>query len=395
MKNNKRVILIVMDSVGIGELDDAADYGDKGAATLQNIAAEIGELKLPNLESLGLGKIENIKGISSEIEAEAAYTKAAEKSKGKDTTTGHWEIAGLISAKPFPTYPDGFPDEVMDKFQEAIGRKTLANKPASGTVIIEELGEKHLETGKPIVYTSADSVFQIAAHEEVIPVEELYDYCKKAREILQGEHAVARVIARPFVGEAGSFERTERRKDFSLSPPAPTILNHLKDEGLEVNAVGKITYIFNHSGITDAVTTSNNMDGVDQTLEYMDKTKNGLIFTNLVDFDQNYGHRRNVEGYAEALKNFDQRIPEIKAKMQDDDLLIITADHGCDPTYQGSDHTREYVPVLFYGENIPADLNLEVRDSFSDIAATIADFFDLQAEVEGKSINADRKRRMF
>lgn len=386
MIDKKRVILIVMDSVGIGELPDAEEYGDQGAATLQNIAAEVGGLKLPNLEKMGLGKIASIKGLNSDLEAEAIYAKAAEKSKGKDTTTGHWEIAGLVSETPFPTYPNGFPTEIMDQFHQAIGRKSLANRPASGTVIIEELGEKHLETGEPIVYTSADSVFQIAAHEDIISVDKIYDYCQKARKILQGEHAVARVIARPFVGEPGNFERTERRKDFSLAPPKPTILNHLQDAGFEINAVGKITYIFNHSGITDSVTTANNMAGVDQTLEYLKTTEKGLIFTNLVDFDQNYGHRRNVEGYAKALENFDQRIPEIKAAMEDDDLLIITADHGCDPTHKGTDHTREYIPVLVYGEQIRNDLNLGTLSSFSDIAATIADFYNLETPIKGRSI---------
>ncbi|SIQ81108.1 phosphopentomutase [Halanaerobium kushneri] len=389
MKNIKRVILMVMDSVGIGELPDAGDYGDQGAATLQNIAAEMNGLKLPNLEKIGLGKIETINGIKSELKAEGAYGKAAEKSRGKDTTTGHWEIAGLISKTAFPTYPDGFPKEVMNKFEQEIGRGTLANKPASGTAIIEELGEEHLKTGKPIIYTSADSVFQIAAHEDIIPVAKLYDYCKKAREILQGEHAVARVIARPFVGEPGNFERTERRKDFSLTPPEPTILNLLEDQGLEVNAVGKITYIFNHSGITSSVTTSDNMDGVDKTIEYLDQTEKGLIFSNLVDFDQNYGHRRNVEGYAAALKAFDQRIPEITAAMRDDDLLIITADHGCDPTHQGTDHTREYIPLLVYGKGVKHDLNLGIRDSFSDIAATIADIFEIDNFKTGESFKTD------
>lgn len=385
MKEINRVILMVMDSVGIGELPDAEEYGDRGAATLQNIANAVGGLELPNLEKLGLGKIESIAGLSSDIEAEGAFAKAAEKSKGKDTTTGHWEIAGLISEKPFPTYPDGFPPEVMDEFEKAIGRESLANKPASGTVIIEELGEEHMESGKPIVYTSADSVFQIAAHEDVVPVEELYDYCRKAREILQGKHAVARVIARPFVGEAGNFERTERRKDFSLTPPEPTVLNNLKEAGFEVNAVGKITYIFNHSGISDAVTTADNMDGVDKTLDYLKNSEQGLIFTNLVDFDQNYGHRRNVSGYEEALKAFDERIPEIKAAMREDDLLIITADHGCDPTHKGTDHTREYIPLMLYGEKLEKDIDLGVRSSFSDIAAAISDIFELEKSISGSS----------
>ncbi|MEC9489646.1 MAG: phosphopentomutase [Halanaerobiales bacterium] len=385
MKKFNRVILMVMDSVGIGELPDAGEYGDQGAATLQNIAAELGGLELPNLEKLGLGKIEPIQGLDSELEAEGAYGKAAEKSKGKDTTTGHWEIAGLISEQPFPTYPDGFPAEVMDQFQKAIGKDTLGNKPASGTVIIEELGQKHLETGKPIVYTSADSVFQIAAHEDVISIDELYNYCKKARKILQGEHAVARVIARPFLGEPGNFERTERRKDFSLTPPEPTVLNQLQDNDLEVNAVGKITYIFKHSGISNSITTSNNMAGIDMTIELLDQSQEGLIFTNLVDFDQNYGHRRNIEGYAAALKDFDQRIPEIKAAMKNDDLLIITADHGCDPTHAGTDHTREYIPLLVYGKDINKNTSLGVRDSFSDIAATIAAVFDIDQLKNGKS----------
>lgn len=385
MENFKRIILIVMDSVGIGELPDAAEYGDQGAATLQHTAAEVGGLKLPNLEKMGLGKIAEIKGLASDLKAEAVYGKAAEKSKGKDTTTGHWELAGLVSETPFPTYPAGFPAAIMTEFEEAIGRGTLGNKPASGTVIIEELGPKHLATGKPIVYTSADSVFQIAAHEAVIPVEKLYDYCQQAREILQGEDAVARVIARPFVGQAGDFTRTKRRKDFSLTPPEPTILDYLKEAGLTVNAVGKITYIFNHRGISNSVTTADNMEGVDQTIEFLDQTEKGLIFTNLVDFDQNYGHRRNAQGYAAALKDFDQRLPELKAAMRDQDLLIITADHGCDPTHQGTDHTREYIPLLLYGKNLKADYDLKIRDSFSDLAALIAENFNLEADIAGES----------
>ncbi len=380
-----RVVLLVIDSVGIGELPDAEKFGDKGAATLQNIAFELGGLKLPNLERLGLGKIEPIEGINAKLKAEAAFAKLAEKSNGKDTTTGHWEIAGLISNDPFPTYPNGFPKEVMDEFHEEIGRESLGNKPASGTVIIEELGAEHIQTAKPIVYTSADSVFQIAAHEDIIAVEELYEICEKARGILTGEHAVARVIARPFVGELGSFKRTERRKDFSLKPPEKTVLDYLKEANYEVNAVGKIGYIFNGQGITNEVHTTNNMDGLDKTLELLKEGKEGLIFTNLVDFDQNYGHRRNVLGYAKALKEFDNRIPELKANLREDDVLLITADHGCDPTYEGTDHTREYTPLLAYGKQVKANIDLGVRDSFSDIAATIADIFDLDGIENGSS----------
>ena len=380
-----RVILLVIDSVGIGELPDAEKFGDKGAATLQNIASELGGLKLPNLEKLGLGKIEPIEGIDKEVEAEGAFAKLGEKSNGKDTTTGHWEIAGLISKDPFPTYPNGFPKEVMDEFHKKIGRKSLGNKPASGTVIIEELGEEHIQTGKPIVYTSADSVFQIAAHEDIISVEELYEMCEKAREILTGEHAVARVIARPFVGELGDFNRTERRKDFSLKPPEKTVLDYLKEANYAVNAVGKIGYIFNGQGITNEIHTANNMDGVDKTLQLLKDNEAGLIFTNLVDFDQNYGHRRNISGYAKALKEFDNRIPELKANLKEDDLLLITADHGCDPTHEGTDHTREYTPLLAYGKQVEENTDLGVRDSFSDIAATIADLFDLDGIENGSS----------
>ena len=385
MKKINRVILLIIDSVGIGELPDADKFGDEGAATLQNIASEIGGLDLPNMEQLGLGKIEPIEGIDEKLKAEGAFAKLAEKSIGKDTTTGHWEIAGLISKEPFPTYPNGFPQEVMSKFHKEIARKSLGNKPASGTVIIEELGKEHLKTGKPIVYTSADSVFQIAAHEDIIPVANLYEMCQKARGILTGEHAVARVIARPFVGELGNFKRTERRKDFSLKPPEKTLLDYLKEANYEVNAVGKIGYIFNGQGITNEVHTANNMDGIDKTLQLLKESGEGLIFTNLVDFDQNYGHRRNISGYATALKEFDNRIPELKVNLKEDDLLLITADHGCDPTYEGTDHTREYTPLLVYGKQVKGDINLGVRESFSDIAATIADIFEIDGIKNGKS----------
>ncbi|GAB6139164.1 phosphopentomutase [Halanaerobaculum tunisiense] len=380
-----RATVIVLDSVGIGALPDADQFGDEGVATLPHIAAEVDSLELPNLEELGLGKIIQLDGIGNVSNPQAALGRMAEKSNGKDTTTGHWELAGLISQEPFPTYPEGFPAEVMDQFHEAIGRQSLGNRPASGTVIIEELGAEHLETGKPIVYTSADSVFQIAAHEEVIPVEELYEICQKAREILTGKHAVARVIARPFVGELGDFTRTANRKDFSLTPPEDTVLDHLKEAGQEVMAVGKIENIFAGQGITSAVHTADNMDGVDKTIDYLRQDNSGLIFANLVDFDQKYGHRRDPAGYAQALEKFDRRLPEIIEELNDDDLLIITADHGCDPTYQGTDHTREYVPLLVYGTNISPGVELGTRDTFSDLAATIADIFDIKGTGNGIS----------
>jgi len=372
-----RVLLIVLDSVGIGALPDAEEYGDKGANTLVNTAEEIGGFNLPNLEKLGLGKIADIKGIDSNIKAEGVYTKMKEKSIGKDTTTGHWELAGLVSERPFPVYPDGFPDEVIKPFEEKIGKKVLGNKPASGTVIIEELGREHLDSGRPIVYTSADSVFQIAAHEEVISVDELYEMCKIARDILQGEHGVARVIARPFIGKPGSFTRTDRRKDFSLAPPQATVLDKLKDKGISVMAVGKIEDIFSNQGITDSNHTVDNMDSFDAVLDFLKEDKKSFIFANLVEFDMVYGHRRNPKGYAQALKDFDIRLPEILDNMNSDDVLMITADHGCDPTFKGTDHTREYVPLLVFGEKIKKDFNLETRESFADLAATVAKIFGL------------------
>ena len=384
-----RVNVIVLDSVGIGYLPDAEKFGDQGAATLPHIAEELGGLDLPNLEKLGLGNIRDIEGINKVKEPQAAFGRMKEQSNGKDTTTGHWELAGLVSQNPFPTYPNGFPEEVMEQFHEAIGRESLGNKPASGTVIIEELGAEHLSTAKPIVYTSADSVFQIAAHEDVIPVEELYEMCKKARKILQGEHAVARVIARPFVGELGDFTRTANRKDFSLTPPQETILDKLKESGQDVLAVGKIENIFAGQGVTDAVHTTDNMDGVDKTLEYLNADNQGLIFSNLVDFDQKYGHRRNPAGYAQALKNFDDRLPEIISALNDDDLLMIVADHGCDPTYEGTDHTREYVPLLVYGAQAGVDLG--TRETFADLAASIAEILSVSGTGNGTSFAQELK----
>ena len=385
MKNINRAIIVVLDSVGIGELPDAKDYGDLGADTLGNIAKEMNGLNLPNLEKLGLGKIKDIKGLDSNLEAQGAYGKMAEASVGKDTTTGHWELAGLISKSPFPTYPDGFPDEVIGEFEKQIGSEILGNKAASGTVIIEELIDEHLKTENPIVYTSADSVFQIAAHEDVIPVEELYDMCRKARKILTGKHGVGRVIARPFVGEPGNLERTERRKDFSLKPPEDTLLDNIKKAGKKVQGVGKIDDIFAHRGLTESNHTIDNMEGVDAVLDFMEKGSEGLIFANLVEYDMTYGHRRDVEGYAQALEDFDQRLPEITDKLNDHEVLFITADHGCDPTYEGTDHTREYVPLLVYGNNIKENYDINTRDSYADLAATITELLSVEKPKDGES----------
>lgn len=384
MTQVKRVILIVLDSVGIGALPDAGDYGDAGANTLVHIAERVGGLALPQLAQLGLGNLDSILGVAPE-KALGAFGKLKERSMGKDTTTGHWELAGLELSKPFPTYPDGFPKEVIDAFVAAIGSEVLGNVAASGTEIIEELGSEHLLTEKPIVYTSADSVFQIAAHEEVISVERLYEIAKIARKILVGAHAVGRVIARPFVGRPGDFQRTKRRQDFSLEPPQETILDLIKEAGLEVMGVGKISNIFAHRGLTRSNHTATNMDSVDAVLEFMDLEKSGLIFANLVEFDMLYGHRNDVTGYAKALEEFDQRLPEIFQRMKTDDLLVITADHGCDPTHPGSDHTREYVPILMVSSQIKVNYDLQIRESFADLAASIAEMLGVTAPKFGKS----------
>lgn len=381
----KRAVIIIMDSAGIGELPDAAKYGDIGSNTIGNIAAQMEGFQLPNMEKMGLGNIAAIKGVAAQQNPTACYGKMDEKSPGKDTTTGHWEIAGLILDKAFPTYPDGFPEEVIEAFEKAVGRKTLGNVVASGTEIIDRLGEEHMKTGYPIVYTSADSVFQIAAHESIIPIDELYVMCQKARDLLTGEHAVGRVIARPFKGEAGNFKRTSNRKDFSLDPNGKTVLDFAVEKGLQVKAVGKIEDIFSKKGITDAVHTKNNMEGVDRTLEYMKEDFGGIVFTNLVDFDMVYGHRNNVEGYGKALMDFDARIPEILKEMKEEDLLVITADHGCDPTTPSTDHSREYVPILVYGKKLRQGVNLGVRSTFADLASTIADYLGLDATLKGES----------
>lgn len=380
-----RVIWVVLDSVGMGALPDADKYGDIGANTIGNVSEALGGLNIPNLEKLGLGNIEGIKGVKRVENPLGCYGRFAEMSNGKDTTTGHWEMVGIYLEKPFPTYPEGFPKDIIDKFEKAIGRKALGNKPASGTAIIEELGEEHINTGNPIVYTSADSVFQIAAHEEVIPVEELYKICEIARNILVDDHAVARVIARPFVGRPGDFTRTANRKDFSLVPPHDTLLDNLKNKGFNVMAVGKIEDIFSGRGITESVHTKDNMDGVDKTLEYMKQDKKGLIFTNLVDFDMKWGHRNNVQAYGKGLEDFDKRLQEIIDAMKDTDVLIITADHGCDPTTKGTDHTREYVPFIAYGKPLKSNVDLKTRKTFADIGQTVADIFNVEPIKNGES----------
>jgi len=381
----KRAILIVIDSVGIGEMPDAEAFGDTGADTLGHIFQSDPTMNLAHLKSLGLGNIDGLDYLGPMSEVKGSYGKLKELSNGKDTTTGHWEIAGLVLEKPFKTYPGGFPEEVIEAFEKAAGRGTLCNKPASGTEVIKELGETHMTTGKLIVYTSGDSVFQIAAHESVVPLEELYEICLKARAILMGDHLVARVIARPFIGEAGRFERTHHRRDFSISPFAPTILDHLKEAGWPVAAVGKIADIYNGQGITDEVHTKSNEDGMDQTLNMMARYDRGLIFTNLVDFDAKFGHRRDVAGYKTALEAFDARLIEILQALGDEDLLMITADHGNDPAFTGTDHTREMVPLLIAGKRVKKGVNLGVRESFSDIAATLAEFFQVEAPANGES----------
>jgi len=380
-----RFILIVLDSVGIGELPDAKVYGDEGSNTLVNLANAVGGLSLPNLAKLGLGNIAQIKGVKPVSKSTAAFGKMAEKSVGKDTTTGHWEIAGLILKKPFPMYPKGFPEEIIRPFKEAIGRDILGNKPASGTEIIEELGEQHLETKYPIVYTSADSVFQIAAHIDIIPIEQLYSFCKIARKILVGEQAVNRVIARPFEGKRGELRRVNHlRRDYSIAPFQPTILNVLTEGGFTVTAIGKINDIFAGCGITISIHTENNLDGIDKTIKAIKTKTRGLIFTNLIDFDMVYGHRNDVKGYAKALEEFDKRLPEIVDALREDDILILTADHGCDPTTKSTDHSREYVPLIVYGAKVKNGTNLGIRKTFADIATAIANTFKLPFITDGK-----------
>src|SRR5580698_10399508 len=370
----QRVIWIVLDSVGIGEMPDAAAYGDTGSDTLGNIARRR-FLRLPNLCRLGLGNIKPLEGLPPAAEPAGAFGRCALASPGKDTTTGHWEMAGIHLDKPFPLFPNGFPRAVMDEFERRIGRGTLGNRAASGTEIIKELGAEHMRTGSPIVYTSADSVFQVAAHEEVIPLWELYKICETAREMLRGPLEVGRVIARPFTGQAGSFTRTPNRKDYAVPPPRGMLLDQLQDHKVEVFSIGKIFDVFLGRGIGEYEKTKDNTDGMAKTLAALDDLSSGLLFVNLVDFDQLYGHRNNVEGYAKALEEFDAWLPSLYQKLSDKDLLIITADHGCDPTTPSTDHSREYVPLLVYRPRKPVAVNLGLRSTLSDIGQTVAENF--------------------
>lgn len=386
MKDGARVVLVVLDGVGIGEAPDAAAYGDEGSDTLGNTARAVGGLHMPHLQRLGLGNIVDVAGVPPVDQPLGNYGRMQERSAGKDTTTGHWELAGLWLDKPFPTYPQGFPQEVIDTFSEAVGRDVLGNVVASGTVIIEQLGEEHMATGKPIVYTSADSVFQIAAHEDVIPINELYEMCKKARKLLTGEHAVGRVIARPFIGEPGNFTRTSRRRDFSLQPVAPTVLDTLVAKGVPVIGVGKIWDIFAGRGISESYPTEGNMHTLDEVVRLLtEKSGPAFIFANCIDFDSLWGHRNNPEGMAKGLEQFDARVPDILAALKPQDLLFFVADHGNDPTTPSTDHSREYVPLIAYGPGLNAGVNLGTRSSFADVAATAAEFLCVEGPAKGES----------
>ena len=381
-----RVILIILDSVGIGAMPDAHLYGDEGSNTLLNIYRNIENFKLENLEKMGLTHIVGLDEIKrNTLTPIASYGRLEELSPGKDTTTGHWEISGVVLDQPFPTYPNGFPDEILEALEKETGRGIIGNKAASGTAIIDELGAEHMQTGSIIAYTSADSVFQIAAHESIVPLGELYDICKKAREILRGKHAVGRVIARPFLGVSGSFKRTENRKDFSLEPTGKTMLDYISESSLEVVAIGKIEDIFVGRGITKAIHTKNNESGIEATLSEMRRDSKGLIFTNLVDFDMLYGHRNNIEGYGNALEAFDSKLPEILSALKPDDLLLISADHGCDPSTESTDHSREYVPLLVYHKYIQPT-NLKTMIGFDIIAKTILDVLDIDNSIGNSSI---------
>jgi phosphopentomutase len=382
----KRIFLVVMDSVGIGEAPDAEKFGDKGSDTLGHIAEKMNGLKMPNMGKLGLSHIREIKGINKVEKPLAYYTKMQEASNGKDTMTGHWEIMGLNIQTPFRVFPDGFPAELISELETRTGRKIIGNKPASGTEILDELGEEHMKTGSLIVYTSADSVLQIAAHEEIIPIEEQYDICKVARELtLDEKYMVGRVIARPFLGEPGNFKRTPNRHDYALKPFDRTVMSELKDSGYDVISIGKISDIFDGEGITKSLRTISNMDGMDKLVDSLNMEFTGLSFLNLVDFDALYGHRRDPIGYGKALEEYDARLTEVFEKMQDDDLLMITADHGNDPVHPGTDHTREYVPLLVYSKRMTEGKELPICETFADIGATVAENFNVKMPSYGKS----------
>jgi phosphopentomutase len=385
-----KVLLLVCDSFGVGATPDADRYGDEGADTLGHTARAAGGIDAPNLAALGLGMLTQIEGVPPSAAPGTAHGKMGERSAGKDTTTGHWEMAGLIVERPFPTYPDGFPPEVIEPFERAIGQPVLGNRAASGTEIIEELGAEHLRTGRPIVYTSADSVFQIAAHKDVAPLETLYAWCRRARGILTGEHAVGRVIARPFVGEPGSFTRTHERRDFSVEPTGPTYLDLISAAGVPVLGVGKIPDIYAGRGLTDAEHSESNDHGVDLTLKYLEGTEPRLVVTNLVDFDTSYGHREDPHGYARCIAELDARVPELIGAVGERGVLFLTGDHGCDPTDGSTDHTREYVPVLGAGGAMPpTTLDLGVRDTFADLGATVAELLGVEPSLAGTSFAAE------
>ncbi len=393
MENIRRVIWIVLDSVGMGALPDADRFGDTGANTIYHLARAYQNFKLPNLRRLGYGNIDGMQGIDAVVNPIGCYGRLKELSNGKDTTTGHWEMVGIETKIPFPTYPNGFPENIINAFVRRAGLPgILGNTSASGTTIINELGDMHMETKKPIVYTSADSVFQIAACEALYSPEQLYEICKIARSLLCGEHNVARVIARPFVKEGDTYVRTSNRRDFSTMPDAENLLTYIKRAGKSVYAVGKIEDIFAGVGITDSVHTKDNEDGMDQTLKALDIVSDGLIFTNLVEFDSKWGHRRDVKGYAEGLMAFDKRLPELFDAMIDTDVLVITADHGCDPTFKGTDHTREYVPVLYYGHGLKTGVNLHTGDSFADIGCTVAGLLGVKKPALGTCVMDIRRR---
>ena len=385
-----KVALIVCDSLGVGEAPDAGDYGDRGADTVGHAAGAVGGLQLPTLGSWGFGRLTGIAGVDPVDPAAAVVGRMAERSAGKDTTTGHWEMMGVVLDQPFPTYPDGFPPEVIDAFSEAIGRGVLGNKPASGTEIIKELGLEHLETGKPIVYTSADSVFQIATHKRVVPLDQLYALCQLARGILRGEHAVGRVIARPFDGDPGSFTRTKERRDYALPPAGPTVLEALERAGVRTIGVGKIEDIFSRRGLVDSDHTGDNETSLDATVRFLGQADGPtFVFTNLVDFDMVYGHRRDAEGYARCLERLDARLPEVVAEFGDSDWLFLTADHGCDPTAPGTDHTREFTPLVAFSPGGSSGRRLADRSTFADLGATIAELFAVSFDGPGRSFAGD------